>query len=114
MGTRWERAFRFLALDHMQARLHRWRLNLVTGAVKEEPLTDTITEFGVLNAGYATRQHRYSYAATGRPAWFLFDGLVRHDHQSGHEDHYRFGDGVYGSETAMAPAKTPPRKTTAT
>ncbi len=28
MGNKWQRAFRFLALDRMQARLHRWRLNL--------------------------------------------------------------------------------------
>jgi carotenoid cleavage dioxygenase len=103
MGTRWERAFRFLALDRMQARLHRWRLNLVTGAVKEEQLTDSITEFGVMNARYTTRPHRYTYAATGTPAWFLFDGIVRHDHHTGTEEHHTFGDGVYGSETAMAP-----------
>ena len=31
MGDQWQRAFRFLALDRMQSRLHRWRLNLVTG-----------------------------------------------------------------------------------
>ncbi len=103
MGTQWERAFRFLALDRMQARLHRWRLNLVTGAVKEEQLSDSITEFGMMNADYATRPHRYTYAATGKPAWFLFDGLVRHDHQTGHEDRFSFGEGVFGSETAMAP-----------
>jgi carotenoid cleavage dioxygenase-like enzyme len=103
MGTKWERAFRFLALDRMQARLHRWRLNLVTGTVVEEQLSDSITEFGMMNADYLTRPHRYTYAATGKPAWFLFDGLVKHDHVSGHEDRYAFGDGVYGSETAFAP-----------
>lgn len=103
MGTKWERAFRFLALDRMQARLHRWRLNLVTGTAKEEQLTDTITEFGMLNPAYASRQHRYVYAASGKPAWFLFDGLVKHDLHTGGEERYAFGDGVYGSETAMAP-----------
>lgn len=103
MGTKWERAFRFLALDRMQARLHRWRLNLVTGAVTEQQLSDSITEFGMMNADYLTRPHRYTYAATGKPAWFLFDGLVRHDHRTGHEDRFAFDDGVFGSETAMAP-----------
>ncbi len=49
MGNRWERAFRFLALDRMQARLHRWRLNLRTGLVTEEQLSDSITEFGMIN-----------------------------------------------------------------
>lgn len=103
MGTKWERAFRFLALDRMQARLHRWRLNLVTGEAKEEQLTDTITEFGMLNPQYAASPHRYVYAASGKPAWFLFDGLVKHDLHTGGEERFDFGDGVYGSETAMAP-----------
>ena len=31
-GDKWQKAFRFLALDRLQTRLHRWRFNLVTGA----------------------------------------------------------------------------------
>lgn len=102
-GDKWQRAFRFLALDRMQSRLHRWRLNLVTGAVSEQPLSDTISEFGMINATRSGEPYRYSYAATGKPGWFLFDGLVRHDVRTGTEQHYRFAEGVYGSETAMAP-----------
>ena len=52
-GDKWEKAFRFLALDRLQTRLRRWRFNLVTGATTEEQLTDSITEFGMINAGYA-------------------------------------------------------------
>ncbi|CAN7278101.1 carotenoid oxygenase family protein [Terrabacter sp. LjRoot27] len=103
MGDRWERAFRFLALDRMQARLHRWRLNLRTGLVTESPLSDSITEFGMMNGSYAGGAYRYAYAATGKPAWFLFDGLVKHDLHSGTEERFSFGDNVFGSETAMAP-----------
>ena len=102
-GTKWQRTFRFLALDRMQARLHRWRFNLRTGAVREEQLTDTISEFGMINPVHAGRPYRYAYAATAKPGWFLFDGLVRHDLQTGAEESFTFGDGVYGSETAMAP-----------
>ncbi|WP_099022113.1 carotenoid oxygenase family protein [Mycolicibacterium palauense] len=102
-SDRWQRAFRFLALDRLQTRLHRWRFNLVTGAVREESLTDSITEFGMINADHAGADYRYVYAATGKPGWFLFDGLVRHDVKTGAEDRYAFGPGVYGSETAMAP-----------
>jgi carotenoid cleavage dioxygenase len=102
-ATKWQRLFRFLALDRLQSRLHRWRLNLVTGAVKEEHLSESITEFGTINADYAAGSYRYTYAATGKPGWFLFDGLVKHDLLTGREERYRFGDGVYGSETAMAP-----------
>ncbi|TDO14013.1 carotenoid cleavage dioxygenase [Mycobacterium sp. BK086] len=102
-GTKWQRAFRFLALDRMQARLHRWRLNLRTGGLTEESLSDSITEFGMINGTHAGEPYRYTYAATGKPGWFLFDGLVRHDLHTGTEQRYGFGDGVYGSETAMAP-----------
>lgn len=103
MGDKWQRAFRFLALDRMQAHLHRWRLNLVTGVVTEQALSDSVTEFGMMNSTVAGRRHRYSYAASGKPAWFLFDGLVKHDHDTGVEERFAFADGVYGSETAMAP-----------
>ena len=102
-GDKWEKAFRFLALDRLQTRLRRWRFNLVTGATTEEQLTDSITEFGMINAGYAGRDYRYTYAATGKPGWFLFDGLVKHDLHTGAEERFAFDDGVYGSETAMAP-----------
>ena len=102
-GDKWQRAFRFLALDRMQARLHRWRLNLDTGTVKEEQLSESITEFGMMNGSHAGRDYRYAYAATGKPGWFLFDGLVKHDLKTGTEERYSLGEGVYGSETAMAP-----------
>ncbi|WP_156758254.1 carotenoid oxygenase family protein [Actinokineospora pegani] len=95
--------FRMLSLDGVQTRLHRWRLNLATGETKEERLTDSITEFGMINGGHAGRPYRYTYASTGRPGWFLFDGLVKHDLLTGAEERYRYGDGVYGSETAVAP-----------
>src|SRR5690606_9020763 len=100
---KWERAFRFLALDHLQTRLHRWRFNLVTGQVKEERLSERITEFGMINGAHGGREHRYIYAATGKPGRFLFDGLVKHDVRTGAEEHFAFGDGVFGSETSMAP-----------
>jgi len=102
-GSKWDKLFRFLALDRLQTRLHRWRFNLVTGAVKEEQLCESITEFGTINADYAAGPYRYAYAATGKPSWFLFEGLVKHDLLTGGQEGFSFGEGVYGSETAMAP-----------
>ncbi|BBZ60130.1 carotenoid oxygenase family protein [Mycolicibacterium monacense] len=96
-------AFRYLALDGFESHLHRWRFNLATGAATEERLSDSLTEFGMMNGDYQTRRHRYVYAATGKPGWFLFDGLVKHDLRDGTEERITFGDGVFGSETAMAP-----------
>jgi carotenoid cleavage dioxygenase-like enzyme len=102
-GSLYERMFHYLALDAMGARPHRWRLNLTTGDTKEEPLSDRIMEFGMLNAAYAGRPYRYVYNMTGVPGRFLFDGLVKHDLVTGRESHYAFGAGVFGSETPMAP-----------
>jgi carotenoid cleavage dioxygenase-like enzyme len=102
-GDMMNRIFRYLALDNLQTRLHRWRFNLRTGQTREERLTDTITEFGMINGALGGREHRYVYAATGVPGRFLFNGLVRHDVKTGAEEHYALGEGVYGSETSMAP-----------
>jgi carotenoid cleavage dioxygenase-like enzyme len=99
----YERMSRFISLDGMQTKLHRWRMNLVTGESSEEQLSDSVTEFGMINAGHATRAHRYTYAATGVPGKFLFNGLTKHDTTTGTEEHFAFPEGVFGSETAMAP-----------
>ncbi len=103
MSPKWRQIFRSLSLDGMQTRLHRWRFDVKTGAVREEQLSDSLTEFGMINPAYAGRPYRYTYAATGKPGWFLFDGLLKHDLHTGTEQRYAFGDGVFGSETAMAP-----------
>jgi carotenoid cleavage dioxygenase len=57
----------------------------------------------MINSGVGGRPYRYAYAATGKPGWFLFDGLVKHDMVAGTEERFAFDDGVYGSETAVAP-----------
>jgi carotenoid cleavage dioxygenase len=100
---RYEKTFRMLALDGIQTRLHRWRLNLATGQTKEERLSESITEFGMINGNLGGLPYRYTYASTGEPGWFLFNGLVRQDTFTGDETRYGYGPGVYGSETAMAP-----------
>jgi carotenoid cleavage dioxygenase-like enzyme len=98
-----DRMFRFLAQDIMQTRLHRWRMNLVTGATSEEDLTETCTEFGVIHSGFAGRPYRYNYAATNEPGWFLFNGLVKHDTATGREERFQFEPGVFCSEVGVAP-----------
>lgn len=101
--ARQARAFRMLSLTDMAPRLHRWRLDMVTGAVSEQRMGESLTEFGMINSGRAGRPYRYAYASTGHPGWFLFDGLVRHDLRTGAEERYRYGPGVFGSEAAVAP-----------
>ncbi len=102
-GTIYQRMFRFLDNELIGPKLHRWRLNLSTGLAKEEALTDTVSEFGMINAQQAGRRHRYTYSATAVPGWFLFNGVIKHDTETGNEEKYSFDEGVYASETAMAP-----------
>jgi carotenoid cleavage dioxygenase len=102
-GTFYQRMFRFLDNDKMGPKLHRWRLNLSTGITKEEDLSDTTTEFGMINGRHAGRRYRYTYAATSLPGWFLFNGVVKHDAETGAEERFSLPEGVYASETAMAP-----------
>jgi carotenoid cleavage dioxygenase len=102
-GTFYQRMFRFLDNEKMGPKLHRWRLNLDTGLAKEEPLSENVSEFGMINGLHAGRKHRYSYSATSEPGWFLFNGIIKHDAQTGSEEKYTLPEGVYASETAMAP-----------
>ncbi|MGI8755307.1 MAG: carotenoid oxygenase family protein [Acidimicrobiales bacterium] len=95
--------FRYLALDWMETRLHRWRLNRRTGVCTEERMRDDFTEFGIINGRHLGRRHRYVWAASGEPGWFLFDGFVRHDTETGQDDVLRLPDGVFGSEVGVAP-----------
>ncbi len=40
---------------------------------------------------------------TTPPGWFLFDGLVRYDLETGREQRFQCPEGVYLSESPMAP-----------
>lgn len=86
---------------------HRWRFDLKTGRTREERLDDRIVEFGVINQNYAGRKHRYVYSATGEPGWFLLNGLVKHDVQTGESWHLPMGAGRFCSEPAFAPLVKP-------
>ncbi len=99
----WKNFYRHIDLSTIKPRLHRWRLNLTTGECKEEDLSDSITEFGMINGRYGGQPHRYSWSVTGEPGWFLFNGIVKHDNHTGSEKRYTFPEGVYASEAPMAP-----------
>lgn len=91
-----------------QSRLHRWRFNLKTGETREERLSEKIVEFGMINPKFAMKKSRYVWSTTTRPGWFLFNGYVRHDTETGEEQVFRLPEGVYASESPMIPAKGAP------
>ena len=94
-----------LDMNAMRTRLHRWRLNTRTGVTKEEFLDDAYSEFPTIHAGYAGRKHRYVYAALGEPGYFLFNGFVRTDVETGKQATYRLPKGVFASEAPFCPRK---------
>lgn len=64
--------------------LYRWRLNLVTGAVKGEQLDDVPTEFPKTNDHFTGVPSRFSYNPRMAPDPALkFDGLIKYDIRSG-------------------------------
>ncbi len=88
-------------------RPHRWRLDLATGKTttqaKEEPLFDLVSEFPSIDVRFGGRRYRHAYAMTAKPGWFLFDGMVRFDLESGIVQQFKWADGIYGSEGPVAP-----------
>jgi carotenoid cleavage dioxygenase len=98
-----DRLFRFLAADVLETTLHRWRMNLRTGATREDHLTDRFSEFGMIDGRHRGRPYRHVYATINEPGWFVMKGIVHHDTDSGATEEYCFPEGVYCSETAVAP-----------
>ncbi|MBD2695152.1 carotenoid oxygenase family protein [Anabaena catenula] len=85
--------------------LHRWRFNLITGAVKEERLDDVPAEFPRVNENLLGRKTQYGYA--GKMATSpvpLFEGVIKYNFSNGQSQTHEFGEGRYGGETVFAPS----------
>lgn len=98
-----QRMFRFLDLFALQSKPYRWRLNMRTGEVKEGPLSDTVTEFGMINGFIAGQKYEWVYSVIPANGWFGFEGLIKHNVRTGTEERYQLPSGVYASETVFAP-----------
>ncbi len=87
----------------LDVELYRWRLNMVTGAVTEGPLDDLNIEFPMINPAWTGRKNRYAYSTllpSEIPA--TFDGLVKHDIQTGTFERWDYGPHCFGSEAPFA------------
>jgi len=97
------RMMAYLDQHQMKPKLHRWRFNLKTGKTTEQRLDDRVLEFGMFNQKYAGKKYRYAYSSLAKPGWFLFNGYVKHDLQTGQSWEYKLGPDQYGSEAPFAP-----------
>ncbi len=98
-----EHMMAYLDEHSFRSRLHRWRFNLKDGTTREERLSDRTVEFGMINARVAGRPYRYVYSTTSKPGWFLFNGFVKHDLETGKTEELILEDGRYASEAPFAP-----------
>lgn len=97
------KGFESLDLNVLESRAHRWRFNTVTGQCREESMSETFSEFPMINGSYGGRPYRYSYNARPAQGLFAFTGLIKHDLANGTEEEVVFEPGVFASETVMAP-----------
>lgn len=86
------------------ARLHRWRFNLKTGEMKEEPLDEVPSDFPRINEQWMGRKTRYGYTAklADRPSP-LFDGIIKYDLERDRSSVHSFGPGRFGGEAVFVP-----------
>ena len=98
--------FRTLDVGVIGATAYRWRFNMKTGEVSEGPLDDECSEFGMINPSFAGRPYEYVWSMNNKPGWFLFDGMTRLNVQTGDKQVYQFPEGVYASESPMAPRQS--------
>lgn len=83
--------------------MHRWRLDLSRGQVREEQLDDVTSEFPRMNSGRLGRKTRYSYNPRIAPrATLLFDGVIKYDAEKGRSETYAYGPGRFGGEVVFA------------
>ena len=95
---------RMLAVLRLDARLHRWRFDLRTGATREEPLGELNTEFPTIDAsrqGVATR-YAYSPRIAAGEKTLLFDAIVKYDTRTGRTWTHELGPGRFASEAPFA------------
>ncbi len=98
-----EHMMAYLDEHSFRPKLHRWRFDLATGKTREERLCDRIVEFGMFNQAYAGRKYRYAWSTTTEPGWFLFNGFVKHDLETGETLELKLSPGRYASEAPFAP-----------
>ena len=99
----YERMMAYLDQNLLRPRLHRWRFNLANGSTCEERLDERVLEFGMIDSRVAGRKHRYVYSTTSKPGWFLFNGFVKHDLETGTTSELMLAEGRYASEAPFAP-----------
>jgi carotenoid cleavage dioxygenase len=95
---------RMLSYLRLDAHVHRFRFDLVSGQTSEQVLDDDNMEFPSIRLDRQGRSTRYAYNMHISPeATLLFDGLTKYDTVAQQAETYWFGEGCWGSEAPFAP-----------
>mgnify|MGYP001357910548 CR=1 FL=1 len=85
-------------------KLRRWTMNLESGAVKEETIDDTPTEFPRTNEALQGQRVQFSYHGRIAPrAAMMFDALVKYDLAKGTHRTIEAPKGWFAGEPSFAP-----------
>jgi carotenoid cleavage dioxygenase len=94
--------------DTDKLKLHRYRFDLASGAVKEETLDDRPLEFPRVADAVVGRKHRFGYALAlerGRSESPGFAGILKWDLESGRSELHDCGPGRTAGEVVFVPAR---------
>lgn len=84
--------------------MYRWRINMATGAVREEQLDDVACDFPRVNDQLVGKKMRYGYTAslmTGPNA------LIKYDYERGNEESHQHGPNSIGGEGVFVSRPSP-------
>jgi carotenoid cleavage dioxygenase len=88
------------------ATLHRWRVDVAAGTVKEETLDDRAVEFPRVDERRVGRPARFGYAVqtrSGADGFAMETALVKYDMVTGTAEEHRFGPGRTPGEGVFVP-----------
>jgi len=85
-----------------KTRLHRIRLNMVTGETSQTLISDEIVEFPVCANRCKGHPYQFAYASLFEPGAWLMNGIIKLDVETGATTHYLYGEQRYGGEVHFA------------
>ncbi len=93
-----------LTFLRLEPYLWRWRIDLVTGQVREEQLDDCVGEFPRMDDARLGAPSRFAYLPRfAKHPRLQFEGLRKIDHEGTERVDHRWGPGRFGSEPAFVP-----------
>jgi len=93
-----------IGLQRLEPFLHEWRMNLATGRLTEKRLGEHLVEFPRMDNRRLGRRSRYSFnPKVAHAPTLFFDGLSKHDFETGRDVLHRYPAGWSAGEAVVCP-----------